>query len=169
MLAIYNRILLTSLTNWGWIMFIRKAALFACIFLISSTAYSAKPKTEKEWIRCSEKAAASAGNDYGMAGVNMAIDEQCGSRPIIKQKSGNNTLLKTDCDWLFSQALEECLGYTNFNCEYLPSTASTIGSTLSEKAFSLDSFISVCEQVCKSQKLPTRQSFGEKICSKRSK
>ena len=114
-------------------MFIRIAALFACIFLISSTAYSAKPKTEKEWIRCSEKAAASAGNDYGMAGVNMAIDEQCGSRPIIKQKSGNNTLLKTDCDWLFSQALEECLGYTNFNCEYLPSTASTIGSTFSEK------------------------------------
>ena len=145
-------------------MLVRSIFALVCALSISSNAYSAKPQTEKEWRLCAEKAAASVDEYSGMVGVTLAIEEKCGSRPVVKQKSGGYALLKTDCDWLYNQPLKACLQYTEYKCEYLPSGAHRIDSGFSEQAFDPDKFAYLCKRVCELQKIPDRHNFGMKIC-----
>lgn len=129
----------------------------------------AKPKTEKDWIACRDKAEASVSQfEVGIAGVEAAILDRCGKRPLVKSKAGH-ALLASDCDWLYNQPVAECLGLEQAQCGegvQALSMASQRGfHVFSAKVFKLKHFDTMCKQLCRTRTPIDRQAFSKQFCS----
>lgn len=148
-----------------------KVAIIAVfVVLISSYVHAASPKTEKEWDQCRDRVSESVNQiEEGVSGVVIAIHDKCGTRPTVKTKSGE-TLLKTDCDWLYDQPLRECkesLMECSEGMSGLSMASQRSFILLSEKVFDNDAFNTMCIKVCQSKKMISKKNFRKTICEKK--
>lgn len=155
-------------------MFARIALILLCvcvgvITLNIPAAYGAKPRTYQEWIKCRDNVFNSHEPGYYGATGRMATREiraKCGE-PVEKKGSGY-VLFKGFCDGIYENSLSECYALGKDYCDQgidgLSMASQDWVKGLPTKAFNLNNFNGLCKQVCKSRKIPDRQTFGKMMC-----
>lgn len=133
------------------------------LFVGITSVYAAKPKTEQQWDQCAEHAPGTRAGEH-----RDAIVTKCGTRPLLKTKSGN-ALLKKDCDFLYTDALTGCRDdipaeQCGEGIDMLAMAITRAFPLYSEKVFSVEQFNALCKQTCTSKKMPDRSTFGTMIC-----
>jgi hypothetical protein len=94
-----------------------------------------------------------------------------GDTLTVSKEKDNKTraLAKADCDWLYSQVLEECSGMLSDNCSdplEAVSVASLRGlSSLNDSpAFSREIFTKICAEACTKKQKPDHVRFMQTFC-----
>jgi hypothetical protein len=94
-----------------------------------------------------------------------------GDKLTVTKEKDNKTkaLTKADCDWLYSQVLEECSGMASDNCSYPLEAVSMasfrgVNALNDNPAFSRDVFNKICADACAKKQKPDRIKFMQTFC-----
>ncbi len=114
------------------------------------------------------------GNSHDPSRIELMAFKDAKSHVFGKPQKTGNLISKKSCDWLYKQALEECVvGRVKESCKDFTgsngadefSRASSNGVSSSFKSpEKLNQFLSLCKLACLSDKKPDRKTFGEQIC-----
>lgn len=86
-----------------------------------------------------------------------------------EEATGAAALPTSDCDWLYNQALGECVSLPGESCESPGeqlSLAVLRGTNyMNEKpGYNDDAFVQACMTACTKRQKPSREVFGRSVC-----